>query len=81
SARKSRLRLDSEGRDGVSSAQMRTSLNNDVESSRDDLSEPRRGRAARWVARFGVAGFLFFLIKGLAWLIVPAAIAAYAAKS
>lgn len=40
-----------------------------------------RSRAARWVARFGVAGFLFFLIKGLAWLIVPAAIAAYAAKS
>jgi hypothetical protein len=38
-------------------------------------------RVARWVARFGVAGFLFFLIKGLAWLIVPAAIAAYAAKS
>jgi hypothetical protein len=26
----------------------------------------------RWVKRFGVAGFLFFLIKGLLWLIVPA---------
>jgi hypothetical protein len=40
-----------------------------------------KGRLARWIARFGVAGFLFFLIKGLAWLIVPAAIAAYAARS
>lgn len=25
-----------------------------------------------WIKRFGVAGFLFFLIKGLLWLIVPA---------
>jgi hypothetical protein len=28
-----------------------------------------------WLKRLGVAGFLFFLIKGLLWLIVPAAIA------
>jgi hypothetical protein len=27
---------------------------------------------ARWIKRFGVAGFLFFFIKGLLWLIVPA---------
>lgn len=25
-----------------------------------------------WFKRFGVAGFLFFLIKGLLWLIIPA---------
>jgi hypothetical protein len=25
----------------------------------------------KWLKRFGVAGFLFFLIKGLLWLIVP----------
>lgn len=24
-----------------------------------------------WLKRFGVAGFLFFFIKGLLWLIVP----------
>jgi hypothetical protein len=24
----------------------------------------------RWLKRFGVAGFLFFLIKGLVWLAV-----------
>jgi len=27
---------------------------------------------AKWIKRFGVAGFLFFFIKGLLWLIVPA---------
>jgi hypothetical protein len=31
--------------------------------------------ANAWIKRFGVAGFLFFLIKGLLWLIVPALIA------
>jgi len=31
-----------------------------------------------WVKRLGVAGFLFFLIKGLLWLIVPALIAYFA---
>lgn len=30
-----------------------------------------------WLRRIGVAGFLFFLIKGLLWLTVPAAIAAW----
>jgi hypothetical protein len=32
----------------------------------------------RWIKRFGVAGFLFFFIKGLLWLIVPALIAYFA---
>lgn len=36
--------------------------------------------AARWGKRLGVAAFLFFLVKGLAWLIVPAAVAALAAR-
>lgn len=31
--------------------------------------------AKTWLKRLGLAGFLFFLIKGLLWLIVPAAIA------
>lgn len=31
---------------------------------------------ARWVARFGLAGFLFFLIKGLLWLAIPALLVA-----
>lgn len=25
----------------------------------------------RWLRRFGVAGFLFFLVKGLLWLALP----------
>jgi len=30
---------------------------------------------ARWLGRFGVAGFAFFFIKGLLWLLVPALLA------
>jgi hypothetical protein len=33
-----------------------------------------------WIKKLGVAGFLFFLIKGLLWLLVPAIIAYYASK-
>lgn len=32
----------------------------------------------KWIKRFGVAGFLFFFIKGMLWLIVPALIAYFA---
>lgn len=31
----------------------------------------RPATVVAWVRRFGVAGFLFFFVKGLAWLIVP----------
>jgi hypothetical protein len=34
------------------------------------------GHSVHWLKRFGMAGFLFFLVKGLLWLIVPA-VAAY----
>lgn len=34
----------------------------------------------KWIARFGVLGFAFFFIKGMAWLIVPAALAWMAAR-
>jgi len=27
-------------------------------------------RRKQWLKRFGFAGFLFFLIKGIAWLVV-----------
>jgi len=30
--------------------------------------------ARRWIKRLGVAGFMFFLVKGLLWLLVPAGI-------
>lgn len=32
----------------------------------------RRKRILWAIRRIGVAGFLFFLLKGLAWLVVPA---------
>lgn len=31
-----------------------------------------RARLPAWLQRFGGAGFLFFLVKGLLWLIAPA---------
>ena len=37
--------------------------------------EDKNDQAKSWLKRFGVAGFVFFLVKGLLWLIVPAVIA------
>jgi hypothetical protein len=34
----------------------------------------------RWTKRVGVAAFLFFLVKGLLWLIVPAIVAYFTLK-
>ena len=31
-----------------------------------------RQTTARWTRRFGVLGFLFFFVKGMLWLTVPA---------
>jgi hypothetical protein len=38
--------------------------------------KPQEGKAeaTSWLRRVGVVGFLFFLIKGLLWLIIPAVI-------
>jgi hypothetical protein len=35
-----------------------------------ERSIPRRGRARKWLARVGLAGFAFFLVKGLVWLVL-----------
>lgn len=32
---------------------------------------------ARWFAKFGVLGFMFFLVKGLLWLAIPAVLVAW----
>jgi hypothetical protein len=37
----------------------------------EDLQNSK-SKTSDWVKRFGLAGFIFFLIKGLLWLIVPA---------
>jgi hypothetical protein len=42
---------------------------------------PEKGKllASRWIKRFGVAGFMFFLIKGLVlYIIIPILIAYFA---
>jgi len=33
-----------------------------------EQTQTRKNPAAKWIKRFGVAGFLFFFIKGLIWL-------------
>lgn len=38
----------------------------------DESPKKRKCPAVGWVKRFGIAGFLFFLIKGLLWLLIPA---------
>jgi hypothetical protein len=45
---------------------------NPATATLDTAPGPRRPRS-RW-ARLGLAGFLFFLIKGLLWLLLPAAL-------
>lgn len=32
--------------------------------------KPEQSATRKWLARFGVAGFLFFLIKGLVWVAI-----------
>ncbi len=53
---------------------------NSIEKAQDKplecpVSDKGRGNFKRWFKRFGIAGFLFFLIKGLLWLIIPYLIA------
>ncbi|MEZ5331905.1 MAG: hypothetical protein R2991_07580 [Thermoanaerobaculia bacterium] len=36
-------------------------------------------RRMSWLRRLGAAGFLFFLVKGLLWLLIPAALLAWQA--
>lgn len=38
----------------------------------ENNKEQKKSRVITWVKRLGIAGFLFFFIKGLLWLIVPA---------
>ncbi len=37
-----------------------------LENKRDQI------KFVQWIKRLGIAGFLFFTIKGLLWLIIPA---------
>jgi hypothetical protein len=35
----------------------------------------KTGKMKTWIKRLGFWGFMFFLVKGLLWLIVPALVA------
>jgi hypothetical protein len=37
-------------------------------------------RAGKWIKRLGFWGFMFFLVKGLLWLLIPALIAFWASS-
>ena len=37
-------------------------------------------RVAKWIKRVGFWGFIFFLVKGLLWLLVPGLLAFWAAN-
>ena len=39
------------------------------------FTQHRSGQNISWQARVGAAGFTFFLVKGLLWLLVPALLA------
>jgi hypothetical protein len=41
--------------------------------SADEPNQQSTGK--RWLKRFGFWGFMFFFVKGMLWLIVPALIA------
>jgi len=32
------------------------------------MEESRKSKTVQWLKRMGIAGFLFFLIKGLVWI-------------
>jgi hypothetical protein len=45
-----------------------------------DKPQKRWEKLVIWVKKLGVLGFLFFLIKGLLWLIIPALLAYFATR-
>lgn len=44
----------------------------------EQTDEKQKSTFTKLIKRFGIAGFLFFFIKGMLWLIVPALIAYFA---
>lgn len=44
------------------------------EITREESETQQPSKLKTWIKRFGFFGFMFFLVKGLAWLIVPAVI-------
>ena len=36
-----------------------------------DAASRASNRQAHWLRRMGIAGFLFFFLKGMLWLLIP----------
>jgi len=55
-----------------------------VQSPMSKVQCPNRGarvvKAGSWIKRLGFWGFMFFLLKGLLWLTIPALIALFATE-
>jgi len=49
----------------------------DNPATENNTAENNRKGLIRWLKRIGIAGFLFFLIKGILWLTVGAAVLRY----
>jgi hypothetical protein len=49
----------------------------EVIANDDSGNVPKKNKLRIWLKRIGVAGFLFFLIKGLVWLFFGGAILSY----
>lgn len=46
-----------------------------MSSESTSVRASRLSLACPWLKRLGVAGFVFFLVKGLLWLLVPGMLA------
>lgn len=46
-----------------------------IAARRDKGGGSPRRESRSWIGRIGMIGFLFFLVKGLLWLLIPSLIA------
>lgn len=55
-----------------------------VQNEKSNLQRPngatKATRLGSWIKKLGFWGFMFFLLKGLLWLTIPALIAMFAAE-
>jgi hypothetical protein len=51
-----------------------------IQPAQPTCSKPGKACPAKWYTRLGAYAFLFFLVKGLAWLAAPAVLAYFATK-
>jgi hypothetical protein len=46
-----------------------------VKTTSQAAEQPQERPFTLWLKRLGLAGFLFYLVKGLLWIIIPALMA------